>query len=66
MTAAGDSLDFFQCFLRLDISCESSARQMIHMQHQALSTLKDKCKKIKVSTVAILHGSLIVNSFIEA
>ena len=44
---ADDSLFFLFLFLycfpekiRLDISCESSARQMIHMQCQALSSLK--------------------------
>ena len=33
------SLIFFHCFsekIRLDISCESSARQRIHMKHQVL------------------------------
>ena len=49
--AADDSLEyFFHCFsekIRLDISCESSAWQRIHMKHQALFFLKDKSKKIK-------------------
>ena len=30
--------------MRLDISCESSARQKIHMKHQALFSSKDKRK----------------------
>ena len=38
---------FFSEKLRLDISCESSARQRIHMKHQALFSLKNKSKKIK-------------------
>ena len=45
----------------LDISCESSARQRIHMEHQALFASKDKSKKNKVSSAAIfvwpLRGS---------
>ena len=47
---------FFHCFsekIRLDISCESSARQRSHMKHQAFLSLKDKCKKIKVWSAAI-------------
>ena len=44
--------------IRLDISCESSARQRIHIKYQALLSLKDKNKKIKVSSTAILLGSL--------
>ena len=48
---------FFHCFskkIRLDISCQSSARQRIHMKHQALFSLKDKSKKIKVWCAAVL------------
>ena len=48
--AADDSRIFFHCFsdrIRLDISCESSARQKSHMKHQALFTSKDKSKKYK-------------------
>ena len=44
MTAANDSLEIFYCFsehLRLDISCESSAKQRIHMKHQALFSSKE-------------------------
>ena len=33
--------------IRLDISCESSARQRIHMKHQVLFSSKDKSKKLK-------------------
>ena len=49
MTAA-DNRIFFHCFskkIRLDISCESSAKQRIHMKHQASFSLKDKSKKHK-------------------
>ena len=57
MTAADDIHKyFFTVFLeniRLDISCESSVRQRIHMKQQALFTLKDKSKKNKVSSAAI-------------
>ena len=38
---------------RFDISCESSARQRIHMELQALFSLKNKSKKIKESSAAI-------------
>ena len=40
-----------------DISCESSAWQRIHMKHQALFSLKDKRKIIKVPSAAILLGT---------
>ena len=35
-TGADDSLEYFSEKIRLDISFESSARQRIHMKHQAL------------------------------
>ena len=64
MTAADDSLEYFsRCFskkIRLDISCESSARQRTHIKHPALFSLKDKSKKIKVLSAAILLGSIWV------
>ena len=64
MTAADDSLEYFSFFsekMRLDISCESSARQRIHRKQQALVFfLKDK-SKLNVSSAAILLGSLRVN-----
>ena len=48
MTSADHSLEsdfiFFPEKIRLDISCESSARQRIHMMHQALFSSKDKSK----------------------
>ena len=50
-TAADNNLEYFFIVfsekIRLDISCESSARQRIHMKYQALFSLKDKSKKIK-------------------
>ena len=33
--------------MRLDISCESSAMQRIHMEHQVLFSSKDKKKRVK-------------------
>ena len=63
-TAADDSLEylfivFFSVKIRLDISCESSAgQQRIHTKHQALFFSKDKSRKIKVSSAAMLLGSL--------
>ena len=39
--------------LKPDISYESSDRQKIHMNHQALFSGKDKIKEIKVSSPAI-------------
>ena len=34
-------------YIRLGVSSESSARQRIHMKHQALFSSKDKSKKLK-------------------
>ena len=48
----------------LDILCKSSARQRIHMKHQALFSSKDKVNMIKVSSAAILLGALRVNCFL--
>ena len=58
VTTAADNIHkyFFYCFpkkIRLDVSCESSARQRIHMKHQALFSSKYKSKKLKVSSAAI-------------
>ena len=58
---------FFYCFsekIRLDNSCESSARQMIHMKHQAFLRKIDvtKNKEIKVSSAAVLLDSLRVEN----
>ena len=50
-TAADDIHKYFSLFfsekIRLDVSSESSARQRIHLKHQALFPSKDKSKKIK-------------------
>ena len=46
--------------LRLDISCESSARQRVHMKQQVLFSVKEKSKNIKVSSAAIFLGCLRV------
>ena len=40
--------------IRLDVSSEFSARQRSHMKNQALFSLKDKRKNIKMSSAAIL------------
>ena len=65
MTAADDTHKyFFHCFsekIRLDISCESSARQRIHMKLQALSSSKIKVKKFKCRLLQFLFGALRVN-----
>ena len=44
----------------LNISCESPARQKIHMEHQALFSLKDKSKKIKCHLLQFFFGALKV------
>ena len=48
--------------MRLDVSCESSARQGIHLKHQALFSSKDKTKKIKVLSAGILLGTIRVKA----
>ena len=48
-------LFFFPEKIRLDISCESSARQRIHVKHQALFSLKDKNKKKNKSVSCLLQ-----------
>ena len=48
----------FQKKIRLDISCESSAKQRIHMKHQALFSSKDKSKNIKCRLLQLLFGAL--------
>ena len=50
-TAADDSLEHFSFFfpdkIMLELSCESSAWQRIHMKHQALFSSKNKSKNNK-------------------
>ena len=56
MTAADDSLEIFHCFsekIRLDMSCESSARQRIHMKHQASVSSKDESKKVSSALICL-------------
>ena len=56
---------FFFCYFSektsLDISCESSAKQMIHMKCQDLFSRKNKNKK-KLSSAAVVIGALKVNN----
>ena len=42
------SVFLFSEKIRPDILCKSSARQRIHMKHQALFSSKDKSKKNKM------------------
>ena len=65
ITTAADDIPkyFFIVFsekLRLDVSCESSARQRIHMKHQALFFSKDKSKKLKCRLLQFLFSALRV------
>ena len=46
--------------IRLDVSSESSARQRIHLKHQALFSSKDKSKKLKCRLLQFLFGALRV------
>ena len=69
-TAADDSLEYnyFHCCsekMRLDISCESSARKRIHINIKPYFLRKVKVKKMKVLSAAILLGSLRVNMFVN-
>ena len=57
-----DNIVFFYYFsekIKLGISCESSARQMIHMKCQALFSLK---KKIKIKT-EMLSAAVVISTF---
>ena len=47
------SLFFFSEKINLEVSCEFSARQRIHMKNQALFSSKDKIKKMMMSSAAI-------------
>ena len=63
-TAADDIFEyFFIVFLekiRLDISSESSARQKIHLKHQALFSSNNNSKKLKCRLLHFLFGTLRV------
>ena len=56
-TAADDSLEYFFIVfsdkIMLDISCESSFLQRIHLKHHALFSSKDKSKNNKSVVAAI-------------
>ena len=58
-------LFFFSEKIRLDISCESSARQRIHRKLQALFFSKIKVKKLKCRLLQFLFGDLRVNKFTD-
>ena len=53
---------FFIVFQRFDVSSESSARQRIHMQSQALFSSKDKSKTSKCRLLQFLYGALRAKS----
>ena len=60
-TKADDNFDFFFYFQMktiLGISCESSAKQTIHMKYLDLLSLKNK-KKIKILECRLLHIFLV-------
>ena len=46
----------------LGISSESSAKQRIHLKHQALFSSKDKSKRLKCHLLQFLFGALRVNN----
>ena len=46
---------------RLDILCESSDRQRIHMRHQAFFSSKDKSKK----NIHVMLSATILISFLK-
>ena len=60
------TLLFFNFYLskkiRIDISCESSARQRIHMKYQILFSLENNEKIFKNVVSAFVIGALRVNS----
>ena len=58
------SLFFRSEKIRLDVSSESSARQRIHLKHQALFSLKDKSKKLKCHLLQFLFGALKVKNML--
>ena len=64
ITTAADDIKNFHCFsdkIRIDVSCEYSARQRIHMKNQALFSLTDKSKTLKCLPLQLLFGALRVN-----
>ena len=70
ITTATDDVHkyFFHCFskkIRPDVSCESSARQRIHLEHQVLFSSKDKSKKLKCRLLQFLFGALRVKTLTQ-
>ena len=51
--------------IRLYVSSESSARQGIHLKHQASFSSKDKSKNLKCRLLQYLFGSLRVNLLVS-
>ena len=47
--------------IRLVVSCESSARQRTNIEHQALFPLKNNEKYSRLSSAAVVTGTLRVN-----
>ena len=66
ITTAADDIHkyIFLGKIRLDISCESSAMQRIHMKNQAIFSSKDKSKKLKCRLLQFLFGALRVNRYL--
>ena len=63
ITTAADDINIFSLFFRrLDVSSESSARQRIHLKHQALFSSKDKSKILNCRLLQFLFGSLRVKT----
>ena len=60
MTVLNIFFHYFSEQIRLDISCKSSARQRIHMKHQALFLRKNlKVKKTKKKTANFMQMSAL-------
>ena len=58
-------INIFHCFsekIILDVSSEFSARQRIHMNNQALLSLKDNSRKLKYRLLQFLFGALRVKT----
>ena len=51
---------YFSKKTSLDISCESSAKQTIHMKYQDLFSSKNKKKYFKMSSAAVVIGTFRV------
>ena len=68
VTTAADGIhEYFHCFsekIKLDVSSEFSARQMIRkrIKNQALFSPKDKSKKLKCRLLQFLFGALRVKN----